>query len=123
MIRILVIDDEPSISDLLCETLTRLGCTVATAANGRQGLQRLETADFDLVVTDMSMPELDGAGFVHHVRRSNRPLTPVIGMSGTPWLFDEADCDAVLPKPFPLQALIDKVGYLTGVRLPVASTH
>ena len=109
MNRILVIDDEPSISDMIREALTRFGYIVKTASNGRQGLQLLKDASFDLVVTDMCMPDLDGACIVRHVRSSSRPLTPVIGISGTPWLLEGVDCDAVLPKPFPLQSLVDTV--------------
>lgn len=117
MNRILVIDDEPSISDLIREALTKFGYTVETASNGRQGLQFLKDASFDLVVTDMCMPDLDGACIVRHVRSSSRPLTPVIGISGTPWLLEGADCDAVLPKPFPLQALVDTVKLLKRISL------
>ncbi len=112
MNRILVVDDEPDISDLICEVLTRFGYTVETAFNGRQGLQRLQDASFDMVVTDMYMPDLDGTSIVRHVRSSSRPRTPVIGISGTPWLLEGAGCDAVLSKPFPLQDLVDTVKHL-----------
>jgi DNA-binding response OmpR family regulator len=120
MNRILVIDDEPGISDMIREALTRFGYTVETASNGRQGLQLLKDASFDLVVTDMCMPDLDGAFIVRHVRSSSRPLTPVIGISGTPWLLEGADCDAVLPKPFPLQDLVDTVKHLKRISLSAA---
>lgn len=122
MDRILVIDDEPGISEMIREALTRFGYTVATASNGRQGVQLLADAAFDLVVTDMCMPDLDGAGIVGHVRRSSRPLTPVIGISGTPWLLEGAGCDAVLPKPFLLQALVDTIKRLNRVNLSAAPT-
>ena len=115
MNRILVIDDEPSISDLIREALTRFGYTVETASNGRQGLQLLKDSSFDLVVTDMCMPDLDGTCIVRHIRSSSRPLTPVIGISGTPCLLEAADCDAVLSKPFPLQALVDTVKRLNRI--------
>jgi DNA-binding response OmpR family regulator len=117
MNRILVIDDEPDISDMIREALTRFGYTVETASNGRQGLQFLKDASFDLVVTDMYMPDLEGACIVRHVRSSSRPLTPVIGISGTPWLLEGAGCDAVLPKPFRLQALVDTVKHLIRISL------
>jgi CheY-like chemotaxis protein len=120
MNRILVIDDEPGIADLIREALTRVGYTVETASNGRQGLQLLKDAAYDLVVTDMCMPGLDGAGIVRHVRSSSRPLTPVIGTSGTDWLLESADCDAILPKPFPLQTLVDTVARLNRISLAAA---
>jgi len=120
MNRILVIDDEPDISDMIREALTRYGYTVETASNGRQGLQLFKDASFDLVVTDMYMPDLEGACIVRHVRSSSRPLTPVIGISGTPWLLEGADCDAVLNKPFPLQALVDTVKNLKRISVSAA---
>ena len=120
MDRILVIDDEPGISEMIREALTRFGYTVATASDGRQGVQLLADAAFDLVVTDMCMPDLDGACIVRYVRSSSRPLTPVIGISGTPWLLEGAGCDAVLPKPFPLQALVDAVKHLKRVSFAAA---
>ena len=120
MNRILVIDDEPCILDLIREALTKVGYTIETASNGRQGVQRLKDASFDLVLTDMCMPDLDGACIVRHVRRSSRPLTPVIGISGTPWLLEGADCDAILPKPFPLKALVDTVKHLIRISLSAA---
>ncbi len=115
MSRILVIDDEMDIADLIRKALTRLGYTVEIASNGRQGLQLFKDATFDLVVTDMCMPDLDGTCIVRHIRGSSRPLTPVMGISGTPWLLKEAGCDAVLPKPFRLQALVDSVKRLEGI--------
>jgi DNA-binding response OmpR family regulator len=120
MNRILVIDDEPCISDLIREALTKFGYTVETAASGRRGLQLLKETSFDLVITDMCMLDIDGAFIVRHVRSSSRPLTPVIGISGTPWLLEGAGCDAVLPKPFPLQALVDTVKSLKRISLSAA---
>ena len=122
MNRILVIDDESCILDLIREALTKFGYTVETASNGRQGVQCLKDAPFDLVLTDMCMPDLDGARIVRHVRRSSRPLTPVIGISGTPWLLEGTDCDAILSKPFPLQALVDTVKHLTQISMSAAPT-
>jgi len=120
MNRILVIDDEPCISDMISEVLTRVGYTVETASNGQKGLQLLKDTSFDLVVTDMCMPDIDGGCIVRHVRNSSRPLTPVVGISGTPWLLEETDCDAVLPKPFPMQALVDTVKNLKRISVSAA---
>ena len=113
MKRILIIDDEPGIADLICDALTKHGYTVATASNGREGLRCLNQSVYDLIVTDMSMPDMDGAGIVRAVRRSDRPATPVIGISGTPWLLEGVDCDAVLHKPFRLLVLIDTIKRLS----------
>lgn len=120
MNHILVIDDEPGISDLIRDALMRFGYRVETASNGCQGLKLLTNARFDMVVTDMCLPDVDGACIVRYIRTSRRPLIPVIGISGTPWRLDGAGCDAVLPKPFRLKDLVDVVNRLqrTGLAAP-----
>jgi DNA-binding response OmpR family regulator len=105
MAHILVIDDEKCISDLIGEALTKFGFTVEKATDGLHGLRLFKNGRFDLVITDMCMPNIDGPCIVRHIRRSNRADTPVIGISATPWKFQETDCDALLSKPFPLMEL------------------
>jgi len=112
MARILVIDDEPMISSLINTALTKYGETVQTASSGMDGLKMLEDSTYDIIVTDMRMPDVDGASVITHIRRSRHAATPVIGISGTPWLLEKADCNAVLPKPFPLKELVDTVNSL-----------
>ena len=121
MARILVIDDEQSIADLIQDALTRCGDMVITALNGQQGLELLSNDAFDLVVTDMCMPDLNGTAIVRYVRSSIRPFTPVIGISGTPWLFEDVGCDAILAKPFRLKSLIETVTRYKRESLSIAS--
>lgn len=102
---ILVIDDEKCISDLICEALTKFGFTAEKATDGLHGLRLFKNGCFDLVITDMCMPNIDGPFIVRHIRRSNRANTPVIGISATPWKFPKIDCDAFLSKPFALMEL------------------
>jgi two-component system, NtrC family, sensor kinase len=58
--RVLVVDDEPSIVDVLAEALKACGHTVDTAANGRVALRKLMEGDYDLVLSDLKMPEMNG---------------------------------------------------------------
>jgi len=58
---------------------------------------------------------LDGEGVVQHIRNSNNNSIPIIGISGTPWQIQDGGFDAVLPKPFPLQDLLESVKKLTSV--------
>ena len=60
--RVLVVDDEPKILFVVRHALARLGemCQVKTAVNGQQALAMAQDAPFDLVVTDLRMPEMDG---------------------------------------------------------------
>jgi len=74
------------------------------------------------VITDFIMPEIDGHGVVQHIRGSARGWTPVVGMSGTPWVLQDAGFDLVLTKPFPLNQIVDAVQQLcVDVVLPEAA--
>jgi CheY-like chemotaxis protein len=106
---ILVIDDEKGILGLIYEALTKFGHTVETDTDGLSALRRFKNGSFDLVITDMCMPNIDGPTLVRQIRRSNRPDTPIIGISGTPSMFKKTDCDAFLTKPFSLVKLIQSV--------------
>ncbi|MFH1993850.1 MAG: response regulator [Pseudomonadota bacterium] len=109
MQQILIIDDEKAILDVLRLALTRVGCEVEIAANGHQGIQKFDNGHFDVVITDIFMPGLNGNSVAQHIRNSNRPSTPIIGFSGTPWLLQEGDFDMVFTKPFPLKDLMNAV--------------
>jgi len=117
MSSVLVIDDEKFVLDTLAAVLTKFGHDVHTASNGRQGIEKFDNGSFDVVITDIRMPEVDGNGVAEHIRRSERQETPIIAISGTPWLADRRRCafDTILPKPFTLKTLIEAVnGVLRG---------
>ena len=120
---VLVIDDEQTIVELLRLALTKFGYHVKTAADGRQGIQTFENEFIDLVITDVCMPDIDGKEVARHIRNSGRKTTPVVGISGTPWLFEDGDFDMVLAKPFHLKTLYDTVEYLVGRPLAVATAR
>ncbi len=105
MQKILIIDDEKSILTLLREALRKFGYDVAVAENAQEGITKFENGRFDLVVTDMQMPGMNGDMVVRHIRNSNRQFTPVIGCSGTPWMLEGCDFDMVLTKPFHLREI------------------
>jgi CheY-like chemotaxis protein len=106
---ILVIEDEKGILGLIEAALTRFGHTVETAQDGEEGIRKFDSGSFDMVITDYVMPEVNGEGVLDHIRRSSRRRTPIIGMSGTPWLLQGAGFDLVLAKPFPLNLLVESV--------------
>jgi two-component system NtrC family sensor kinase len=58
---ILVVDDEPEIREALAEILTSAEHSVVTAASGREALERLDAENYDVILTDIRMPDLDGA--------------------------------------------------------------
>jgi len=79
--KILVIDDEPGLCACFQERLTIEGYQVLTASDGRKGLQLYQDHSFDLVITDVLMPELDGLEVVRTLRQFSTTL-PIIVMSG-----------------------------------------
>lgn len=109
---VLVIEDEKGILGLIEAALTHFGHQVETAQDGKEGIRKYDRGRFDVVITDCIMPEVDGQGVVKHIRGSERGWTPVVGMSGTPWLMQEAGFDLVLIKPFPLNKIVDAVQQL-----------
>jgi CheY-like chemotaxis protein len=115
MCTILVIDDEKGILRVIEEALTKFGHDVEIAFDGIEGVEKFDHGSFDMVITDLRMPGLDGKGVVQHIRSSQKNSIPVIGISGTPWLMQDSDFDAVLPKPFPLRDLVESVRKLTTI--------
>jgi CheY-like chemotaxis protein len=71
---ILVVDDEIEVAEVLAEMLEADGHQVERAANGAQALERLGTGRYDLVLTDLKMPELDGPGLYREVERRDPGL-------------------------------------------------
>jgi DNA-binding response OmpR family regulator len=107
--KILVVDDEPEVRKLMEHFLTEKGFEVRVAENGRLGLAVLETFTPDLVLLDMHMPELDGAGALREIAR-RWPSLPVImvtvneDVETTSRLLQLGAADYV-PKPFDLDYL------------------
>ena len=113
MCKVLVIDDELMILKLVEQALQRMNYSVETAQNGRNGIDKFDMGSYDLVITDICMPETDGNRVVDHIRKSPRKCTPVIGMSGTPWKLANHMFDQVLPKPFQIDHLMESARSLT----------
>ena len=109
MLRVLVMDDENEIRDLLERALTLAGFDVEVASNGHEGIEKYIESYFDVVITDGEMPHLNGNGVLNYIRHSNRPGTPVIGISATPWMLSGQDFDVILPKPFSLKTLLNEI--------------
>jgi DNA-binding response OmpR family regulator len=113
MCNVLVIDDERMILGLVEQVLKRMDYKVETAENGSMGIDKFDTGNFDLVITDICMPGADGIQVADHIRKSRRNGTPVIGMSGTPWKLADHIFDQVIPKPFQITRLMETARTLT----------
>jgi DNA-binding response OmpR family regulator len=115
MSTILVIDDEKGILQLMHEALTMYGHKVETADDGLEGIRKFDDGCYDIVITDVRMPVIDGNGVAAHIRKSEKQCIPVIGISGTPWLLEADNFDMVLSKPFPLKQLLNCIRSLLSV--------
>jgi PAS domain S-box-containing protein len=80
-ISILVIDDDSKVRAALVEMLRVLGYKAEEAASGRQGIERIEQEQFELVLTDLSMPDMDGWAVASEVRR-RWPSTKIVLITG-----------------------------------------
>lgn len=123
--RILVVDDEPYIRDLVRENLRSRSHVVAVAANGVEALDLLSRERFDILVTDVVMPGMGGLDLVKRAKRSH-PQMRVIVLTAFPRQSDISDfllqgADEFLPKPFranDLFAAIRKVEQMTPLQPP-----
>ena len=115
MSTVLVIDDEKGILQIIRQALTKFGHHVETAGDGQEGIRKFDDGSFDIVITDIRMPGIDGNGVVKHIRKSDKQSIPVIAISGTPWLMENNAFDMVLAKPFPLKKLVESIGSLVSV--------
>ena len=79
--RVLVVDDSRLVLDTLCDLITELGHESAPAAGGRQALELLASRRYDLVITDLLMPEMGGLEFIRCLHELS-PEIPVILLTG-----------------------------------------
>jgi two-component system, OmpR family, response regulator len=118
-LRILVVDDEPEVRDLLRWVLSREGFSVAEAANGLSALQLIEMGSFDLLITDIDLPPpLDGLETVRRARVLSRKLKSLFisGKSEPSW--DDAEQDDFVSKPFRNSELVGCVWELLTRGIP-----
>ena len=116
--RILVVDDEKSIQEVLKALLTAMGYEVVSAGSGREGLHLFLENPIELVMTDLNMPGMDGFSFASHIKRKS-PGTRVVLITGLEkGAVDEnlkRGCiDSVLIKPFGLEDLQKTVQGMVG---------
>jgi len=82
--RILVVDDDPLVIQLIIDTLSVEGYEVDSAENGVAALEKIRHATFDLILSDLHMPQLDGVGLYRALtERNDRPLTKFIFLTGS----------------------------------------
>lgn len=107
MNKILIVDDEKAIRDVLSDTLSFLGYEVAVASSGHEALSLFLNNSFELVFTDMHMPGMDGWSLAHHIKDKS-PDTPVVLITGSEKetvmkRFKGSFVDTVIFKPLSLE--------------------
>ena len=75
--RILLAEDEADLNKIITRKLTSDGYCVDSCYNGSEAIDFLETADYDVVILDIMMPEVDGFGVLHHMRNTGNSV-PVL---------------------------------------------
>lgn len=101
---VLVVEDDRWGRKIISDILRRDGHEVIEAADGAQAVELLEHRSFDLIISDVVMPNMDGLKLLDHIRRVS-PRTPVILMSG--YLFNESAKNSLLDKAEFLQKPFD----------------
>ena len=108
----LVVDDNSSIRYLVASIIKLFGHGVDEAEDGLEAIQKLQKNQYDIVITDAEMPNVDGSE-VCKFAKSQASSAYIIGMSGCPSSLDglkEAGADMCLPKPFSMHALEEAIG-------------
>jgi two-component system chemotaxis response regulator CheY len=79
MTKVLVVDDSNSIRDMVCFTLKSAGYQTVEASDGQQGLNTAKTGTFDLVISDVNMPNMDGITLCSELRKlPSFKFTPIL---------------------------------------------
>lgn len=117
MARILVVDDEKDMRDMLCNLLSVSRHEIAEAENGSQALDLMSNETYDLVLTDVVMPDIDGIELIMKIRE-RVPAQKIIAMSGGGGIEGRYDyleitrlvgANQIMQKPFTMQQLKDSV--------------
>ena len=126
MARILIAEDDPAVRSFVLRALSHRGHQVTGVCDGVEALEALHGQDYELLITDIVMPGLDGIGLALRVAR-DRPELPVLLMTGfaaerqRAHNLDELICD-VVTKPFTLKEICDAAEDVMAVHKP-PTTH
>lgn len=121
MAAILVIDDEPNILEDLCMLLELAGFTAVGAKSGREGLEAMQGNQFDLILCDISMPEMDGYELLEIVHGEPAYASiPFVFVTARASQDDveqamESGVAAYITKPFSVDDLFEIIHRLTGI--------
>ncbi len=112
-IRILSVEDEQTVQDLLSMHLMLEGCEIKTAANGEEAISLLESESFDLILLDIEMPKMDGVEVLRFIKNRHIEVCPIM-LTGANDLHAFAECARLgafdyLPKPYNFHEMMDTI--------------
>jgi len=112
---VLIVDDDPVGCLLSQRALERAGCTVEVASDGLQGLERIRAHEFDVIITDIQMPEMDGREMCESMYEEfpdRKPLVIVVTGRAEPevgeWALEIPGCIFV-QKPISVVQLVEQI--------------
>lgn len=116
--RILLVEDDSTLSMIVSETLQRDGFEVLTAGDGEDGLRKFTRHGADLIIADVMMPRMDGFEMVRRIRQTDKQ-TPVLFLTARSAINDvvegfELGANDYLKKPFGMQELMIRIKALAG---------
>lgn len=109
---ILIVDDNISIRYLVSSIIKLVGHGADEACDGLEAIQKLQKQQYDVIITDAEMPNIDGAELCKYIK-SQSPTIYIIGISGCSSSLKglkEAGADICISKPFSMHALVEAVG-------------
>lgn len=116
--KILIIDDEPDILEIIKERLVTVGYEVATAANGSEGLSQIIIFDPDLIILDTLMPVMNGMQFMQKYEESDKmrkiPVIVISAKENVRDFFEDMLIQEFMVKPLDLAVLLTKIEQLIG---------
>lgn len=114
MNKILIVEDEKDIQEVLAEALKIWGYETVVANNGEEGLQRFKEQAFSMVITDIRMPKMDGLTMLKQIREKD-PIIPILVVTGYPSVDSAVEslmkgADYYIVKPINMDDLHAKIG-------------
>ena len=102
------LDNDDHILNFLRIALTKFGYKVIVAHDGVEGIETYNNGfNFDLVITDINMPEMNGNEVAKYIRASHKPDIPILAATDSPYCIEKECFNFVLIKPFKLENLLD----------------
>lgn len=112
-IKVLVVEDEPTLAMIIKDTLDGEGFDITLAADGEEGLLYYSTIAPDIIISDIMMPKMDGFTMIKRIRKTNKQI-PILFLSARSAANDvvegfESGCNDYLKKPFGMAELIVRI--------------